>query len=183
MRKTNTLGRETLVTLTKKSTGMLINLLGKLKWPLEKDVFHALMPRITSIPIELCVLDRENRVLTFYRKDDEYDGHHMPGTVLRDNENVSQTVKRLIQSELVGGDVTAPKNIGWTEIPRGNGRGENPTRHEISLLFITHLSSTYHGGGGVFSPFDALPDNILPHHRVLVEKFRQYLEDGKPILG
>ena len=169
--------------LTEQEVRMLVGLLEKLEWPTPKEVFYMIMRRFISIPIELCVLDGNDRVLMFYRKDEEYDGYHMPGTVLRDDETVPQAIKRLIQNELVGSEVTDPKNIGWVEIPRGNGYGNNPTRHEISILFIAHLQGADGGSGGVVFTFDALPENTLPHHRVLAEKFRLYLENGKPILG
>ncbi|MFA6534286.1 MAG: NUDIX domain-containing protein [Patescibacteria group bacterium] len=166
--------------LTQEESLALAELLKKLEWPMDLEVFYALMRKIVSIPIELCVLDDQNRVLTFYRKDAEYDGHHLPGTVLRDNETVPQALRRLIQSELVGGKVTEPQNIGWVEILRGNNPTENPTRHEISLLFLTHLRGTYQGKGGVFSPLYGLPENTLTHHRLLIDRFRQYLRNRQP---
>lgn len=169
--------------LTERQTVLLVELLGKLEWPLDPQVFGALMPKVVSVPIELCVLDDKGRVLTFYRKDSGYDGHHMPGTVLRNNETVPQALKRLVQSELVGGEVTDPKNIGWVEIQKGDGPGQNPARHETSLLFLCRIRGRYRGKGGVFSPLNRLPENTLSHHRVLAAKFRKHLRTGKPILG
>lgn len=172
------------MTLTQQETQTLIELLGKLEWPLQKEVFHALMAKVVSVPIELCVLDGANRILTFYRKDHEYNCHHTPGTVLRNDENVSQAIKRLIESELVGYEITDPKNIGWVEVQRGNHYGGDPNRHEISLVFLAYLiKGEYSGGKGVFSPLDALPEDILSSHRVMSGRVKQYLEDDKPILG
>ncbi|GEM_PF-2803720 len=164
------------------SVPMLVRVLRMLEWPLHPLVFGALMQVTVSVPIELCVLDAEERVLTFYRRD-EYDGHHMPGTVLRNNETVRQAVKRLIRTEVVGGTVTHLKNIGWVEISKGDGRGKNPTRHEISLLFLCRLQGKYRGKGGIFSPLNRLPKDMLGHHRVLVSKSRKYLGTCDPILG
>ena len=169
--------------LTEKKIKLLVSLLNEMEWPLDSRIFHALLQKVPSVPNEFAVLDDQDRMLTFYRKDHEYDGHHMPGTVLRNNETVRQALSRLMESEVVGGLVGEIRNIGWTEIPKGNGPGENPTRHEISLLWLARLRGPYKGKSGIFSPFDDLPANILPHHRVLAGKFRRYLETGKPILG
>ncbi|MBI4094201.1 MAG: NUDIX hydrolase [Candidatus Liptonbacteria bacterium] len=162
---------------------LLAQLMRAARWPLVPPVFGALVSMAVSVPLELCVMDKKGRVLTFYRKDSEYDGHHMPGTVLRDNENVEQALNRLVTSEVVGGEISDPVNVGWIEIPKGSGEGWNPTRHEISLLWMAYLRGEYHGKNGVFSPMDALPPNTLSHHRVLIEKFKKALKTGKPILG
>lgn len=144
---------------------------------MDKDVFHALVSKLITVPIELCILDSENRAFTFYRKDLEYDGHHIPGTVLRDNETVQEALNRLIQSEVVDMEISQPENIGWCEIRRGAGYGENPTRHEISLIFLARLKNAYHGNVGVFSPLDELPDNIIPHHRILLDEVKVHLKN------
>lgn len=149
---------------------------------IDSRIFHAILLKFPSVPIELVVLDQENRVLMFYRKDHEYDGFHMPGTVLRNNETVPQAVDRLLQSEVVGAGIISVENVGVTEISRGTKCGENPTRHEISILYLARLGRSYAGNGGIFSPMDDLPENTLPHHRVLVEKFQKYIKTGKPIL-
>jgi len=161
------------------------HLLNETKWTehgIDPRIFRAGTNKFVSVPVELCVLDKDGRVLTFYRKDDEYDGHHMPGTVLRDNEKMSDAINRLLKSEVVGGKIKDVQNIGVTEIVKGAGPGQNPTRHEISVLFLAYLDGEYKGRDGVFSPMDKLPENILPHHRVLVEKFREFIRTGKPVL-
>ncbi len=160
----------------------LIELLGKMKWPISKDVFHALMPKVVSVPLELCTLDQEGRVLMIHRTDPEYTGYHMPGTVLRDNEDVPTALTRLIHEELSGSPVATPKNIGWVEVKRGTGEGEDQGRHQISLLYLTHIEGAYRGKGEFF-PLDAIPDDTLSHHKMLAEKFRQYILTGLPILG
>ena len=168
--------------LTEQETVELVLLLGKLEWPLDRCVFHALIGKIVSVPQELTVLDDQNRILTFYRKDEEYEGQHQPGTILRDNETVSEALDRLLRSELRGVEIESIENVGWLEIRKGNGPGENPTRHEISLLWLARVKNN-NGIEGVFSPLDRLPENMLSHHRLIAEKVRGYLKTGRPILG
>lgn len=169
--------------LTDKETKKLVELLEKLQWPVPKEVFHVLTRKTITVPLELCVLDDQNRLLTFYRKDEEYDVHHTPGTVLRDNESVSEALKRLIASELVDYNITGPENIGWVYVSRGNDYGQDPNRHEVSLVFMARLAGKESGGSGIFSPLDALPENILFAHHLMAKKLQQYLIDSKPILG
>lgn len=156
--------------LTELEEKSLVDLLRRVQWPVKSDIFKAIANKLVTTPIELAVLDSDNRVLMFYRKDDEYDGCHLPGTVLRDNENVLTAIKRLLQSEVVGGKVTPPISLGWVEITKGNGSGQNPTRHEISLLHVCWLTDPYQGKGGEFFPIDQLPKNTLPHHRILLNE-------------
>jgi len=169
--------------LTQKEERKLVELLEKLEWPVPKEVFHALTRKTVTVPLELCVLDDQNRLLTFYRKDEEYDVHHTPGTVLRDNENIPEALERLISSELVGYNITKPENIGWVYVPRGNEYGQDPNRHEISLVFMARLISKGGEADGVFSSLDALPENILSAHHLMAKKLQQYLIDSKSILG
>lgn len=169
--------------LTEKETKTLVELLEKLEWPVPKEVFHTLTRKTVTVPIELCVLDDQNCLLTFYRKDEEYDVHHTPGTVLRDNESVSEALERLIASELTDYKITEAQNIGWVYVPRGSDYGQDPNRHEISLVFMARLANKESGESGVFSPLDALPENILSAHHLMAKKLQQYLVDGKPILG
>ena len=168
--------------LTEPETLELVHLLEKIEWPVNKQIFHALMTKIISVPMELAVIDDKNRIFTSYRQDTEYDGHHLPGTVLRDNETVPGAICRLLKSELADAKIESIKNIGWIEICRGNDFGKNPTRHEVSLLWLARIKN-YIGKSGVFSPFDQLPKNILSHHRLIAEKVQEYLQTGIPILG
>lgn len=161
--------------LTTSETDLLVTLLQKVTWPLNPRVFRALVNIMVSVPIELAVLNEQNEILMFYRKDKEYDGNHIPGSVLRDNENVSDVLERLRTSEVVGGKISNPVNIGHVEISKGSGSGQNPTRHEISLIYVARLTGPYNGSGR-FYPLDQLPENTLSHHRILIGKVRSWLD-------
>lgn len=172
--------------LTKKEIATLVRLLKKMKWPLPSEVFHALMGKTVSVPLELCIFDEQDHILLFERLDREFNAVLGPGTVLRDNDNdpnLDRAIKRLLAGELRGYRMTYPKNIGWVHVPRGKGHKKNATRHEISLVFFSRLvAGPIHGKAGLY-PLDALPKRIIGYHRVMIKKVAQYLKDGKPILG
>ena len=159
---------------TENEDDILVALLTKVTWPPRPRVFHALVKITITIPIELAVLNERNEILMFYRKDDEYDGNHIPGTVIRDNENISCALERLRTSEIVGGNISNPIDIGHVEIMRGNDPGQNPTRHEVSLIHVAWLTSPYKGNGR-FYPLDQLPENTLSHHQVIIDRVRRWL--------
>jgi ADP-ribose pyrophosphatase YjhB (NUDIX family) len=161
------------MSLTIEEAETLVKLLGKMEWPLPPKVFSAIIGKIVSIPIELVVLDSANRVLMTYREDREYKGWHLPGTVLREPETVLGALERLKTGELRGTEISTPVNIGWVEIPKGDGRGENPTRHEISLVFVARLASKYCGQGKFFD-IDNLPQ-ALSHHYTLLDMVAAHL--------
>ena len=160
--------------LTKEETVVLADLLWKMEWPLSSDVFHALMAKAVSVPIELCVLNNKGEVLMFYRKDPEYDGYNMPGTVLRDTDTVDVALKRLVEKE-VRAEITTPIAIGWMELPRGIGWGMDPARHEISLIHVSHLVGEYTGEGKFF-PMGKLPEHTIVHHRKYMVMIQEYLK-------
>ncbi len=155
--------------LTHAEENVLAELLSRVQWPLPAKVFAALMNKSVSVPIELAVLDDEERVLMIHREDMEYAGHHMPGTVLRDNEDVPKAVQRLLDREVSGVKVNPPLSLGWVEVHKGNGAGQDPNRHQISLLHVCWLKGPYSGPGKFFS-VNRLPKDTLPHHRRLVSE-------------
>ena len=55
--------------LTKEESVELARLLRKAEWPLDTEVFRALVGKTVTTPIELEVRDGEEGVLSFYRKD------------------------------------------------------------------------------------------------------------------
>lgn len=169
--------------LNEQEAQCLVDMSKKIEWPLLKEVFHALVSVVVTVPLELCVLDSQMRALMFYRKDSEYNGYHLPGTVLRNDDTILKALSRLIQNELAGYKITQPENIGWIEVLMGDREGQDPGRHQISLIFIARLDESALVKSGVFFHLDALPSDILTHHRMILEKVKEYLTDGKPLLG
>ncbi|MEK7083884.1 MAG: NUDIX domain-containing protein [Patescibacteria group bacterium] len=160
--------------LTEKENTQLAELLRRAQWPLHPQVFGALMKVSVSVPIELAVLDRKNRVLMIRRNDSEYAGWHMPGTVLRGDEGVPAAIRRLLDEEAKA-EVTPPVYVDWTEIPKGTGPRQDPNRHQISLVYVCWLLKPYRSRQSQFFPLLSLPEKTLPHHRVLAEKVITHL--------
>ena len=159
---------ETLPTLTDQEKEMLAGLLRRLKPPYGPKVFPAWVENFVTTPVEMAVFNSDRQILLVYREDPEYKGWHSPGTILRDEEDVPTALERLINGELGGAKVTRPVPLGWVEVHRGNGLGQNPTRHEISLLhacFVQNLSLS--GKDRLFS-IDQLPENTLTHHKEVI---------------
>ena len=168
--------------LSHSETKELVKLIEKLEWPLPKPIFHALLGKIVSVAIELCILDDKQNILTFYRNDHEFVGHHTPGTVIRDSDkSIEEALDRLIRTELKDYKISGPENIGWVHVSKGIGRGKNPTRHEVSLIYLAHVASGC--GEGVFSPITRPPKDILSHQKVMLEKVSGYLKERIPLAG
>lgn len=151
------------------------------------EIWHQLVKKFITVPIELCILNEENKVFLVYRKDREFDGYHMPGTVINDWETVDEACNRLIKKEVAEGaglTITTPISIGWLEVRRGNKPEESKTRNAISLLHVAKVfGKPLLKEGSGFYAFDALPENTLGHHKYILTFFEKYLDDGQIILG
>lgn len=156
------------MSLTKAEETELARLLGKIEWPLPKEVFHALTPKIITVPIELAVFNNERKVLLLPRPDDDTEftpgGLHLPGTAVQRGETVAIAMKRLLSNEVIS-SVEPPRALGYMEI----GIDLAPTRPALSLLFATRLSGSYTSTGKFFDP-EGLPENTLRHHLVLTRE-------------
>ncbi len=159
--------------LTNTEQLQLANLLKRVQWPLHPEVFDALMNTVVSVPIELAVFNDNGHILMMYRKDHAYEGWHIPGTVLRHTEDVSHAIERLLTHE-VKMSVTPPVQLGYTEIKRGNAFGEDPNRHQISLLHVCWTRGTIHSEHQFFPP-TRLPEETLSHHKKLIQKIMERL--------
>lgn len=154
----------------------LTALLRRMKWPLPRHVFYALVHNTVSVAIELIVFDADGNILIEYRKDTEYDGYALPGTVLRQNEDVLVALRRLEEMEIKS-RVTDITDLGWKEILQGIGEGRDRYRHYIPLLYACRLTGEY-TGVGEFYPWDQLPATILSHEKAIIEEVVQRLKES-----
>ena len=91
---------------------------------------------------------------------------HLPGSIIRKNETMRQTVRRTAKKEL-NINVKIKKYIGTYE-------NLNSFRHDISHWFlVSHIS-------GKFKPdfqsnelrfFKKIPKNVVPHHKKMIKNF------------
>ena len=128
------------------------------------------MSSFVSVPIELAIFNKNDQILLTYREDEEYQGFHMPGTVLQNNETVPNALERLFNTEIKGLKLSEPKSIGWLEINKGSGEGKNNSRHEISLLHQCMLIEPDNETKYNFFELSKLPENTLPHHSKIIRE-------------
>jgi len=176
--------------LNEKEKALLVELLEKIdSTEIRGDIWHELVKKFVTVPIELCVVDDKNRVLLIKRpaNDPELKGrpYHMPGTVLNDWETVEEARERLIETEVVPVGVlgvTEPKPIGWFEVSKE--QTYFTTRHTVALLHIAHFHGEYLNTEDVgFFDMDSIPDNTVEAHKIFVGIFKKFLKDGNFILG
>ncbi len=163
------------MSLSKTEEIELARLLGKMEWPLPKEVFHALVPKIITVPIELAVFNKNGFVLMLPRPEDDIEFTpgtlHMPGTVVRLGETIEHAMERLLSGEVVS-TVSPPRELGYLQI----GQDLAPTRPALSLLFATRLLGPHVGKGAFYDPVN-LPDQTMTHHRVLISNIMSRVRD------
>ncbi|MBP9866836.1 MAG: NUDIX hydrolase [Candidatus Pacebacteria bacterium] len=151
------------------------------------SVWHSLVKKFITVPIELCIFDEQNRILLVYRKDSEFDGYHMPGSVVNDWETVEEAKERLIREEItipLGIEISEVEAIGWLDSPKDSWPGEPSTRHGILLLHVARYKGIFIPKEGTnFFALSELPDNTLGCHRFIIPFFERYLKTGQIVLG
>lgn len=86
--------------LTPKEIKVMVQLLKKAYSPFPYTVFIALCKIVPMIAIDVAIMLDKNRVLLTHRKDDFYNGWHIPGSILRYKESPNDAIKRVCQKEL-----------------------------------------------------------------------------------
>jgi rhodanese-related sulfurtransferase len=145
-------------------------------------VWHALVTKVPTVPIELIVLDDQNRVLLVYRDDAEFKGWHHPGSVWNDWETIPERRQKLIEGEVINGigiQITEPVSIGWMGVYRGNGPDNSFTRNACALMHTAYLIGEFTSSEKYrFFSFDEIPDDTLSHHKFMLRRVAEYLKTG-----
>jgi ADP-ribose pyrophosphatase YjhB (NUDIX family) len=174
--------------LQKEEKEQLVTLLEKIEnTEIKGEIWHQLVKKFITVPIELCVLDKENKILMVYRKDQEFDGYHLPGSVVNDWETVEEALVRLVKKEItddIGIEITNPLAIGWVDSPKDSWPSDPSTRHGVLLLHVARFQGVFTPKDGVnFFAFDELPENTLGCHKFLIPFFERYVNNNLPVLG
>lgn len=152
--------------MTQKEISLLINLLKKLK---REKLTPPNMPftlwrtiiSIVPIPSVEVIITRSGKdFLLTYRKDQDWDGWHIPGGFILPRESIENACQRVAQKEL-GMKVEFQKIVSafsWPDSPYGN---------DFSLICI--CSTGEEPKVGKF--FTEIPEKIVSHHREFLEKF------------
>jgi|SRR3989344_153494 len=168
--------------LTKTEETTLITLLEKLTPPYPPEIFHAICQSFVTVAIELAVIRTRRNVKEIFlieRHDADFNGWHLPGSVILPSETVEDKVANLISSE-VGDIVNTATFIRWFEFMKGEGANECARGQEFGLLYTLHISETVEIGkeikNGIFVSLKETPSNIwqniLPHHKTIIEFLR-----------
>lgn len=140
-------------------------------WPLPRQVFYALAPKILSVAVELAVYNDSGHILLVPRPEDDPEfaagALHMPGTLVRPDDTLEEAIDRLLTSE-VGDNVSEVSSLGYLHVPRHLA----PTRPAIALLHVARLTGTYVGSGAFYDPAN-LPEHTLRHHRAMIATIEQ----------
>lgn len=114
--------------LSAKEEKDLIKLLKKVKLPAPYSVFRALCKSVPMVAVNLAVMPDDQHLLLTHRKDEFYDGWHIPGSILRYKENPKSVLKRVSHQE-VGMKIKSPQFINY--FMENDKRGQ-----ELVLLFV-----------------------------------------------
>lgn len=149
-----------------------------------KELFHAIASGLKTTPVEMVPVTGDNRVLMNYRKDSEFTGWHFPGTVIMRNTDSKQEAIKRLRSELkkVGVEISHTIEIGTSDVTKGNGPGENPTRGELAIHFIAFIDNepdlTKSPLWKLF-PINDLPKGTLSHHLGIRDDAQEWLAQNR----
>jgi hypothetical protein len=164
------------MTLTTKEEKQLLDLMGKIKFPVSKEIFDAWCSNFTINTVELAVI-RINKsgvkeIFLTYRQDQFFDGWHIPGSVVLPTETVESKLKKLINKEFADMVVSEPKFFCWFE--RVVGRDKELRGQEMGLLFCADFLDRFvESEKEKFFSFDTIPSNLIEEHKVLIESLKK----------
>lgn len=141
--------------LTPKEIKELVRLLQKIKSPFPYPIFIALCKKIAMVAVDVAVMPDKNRVLLTYRKDDFYDGWHIPGSIMRHGEEPIDVFKRVCREELFL-KINKPRFVGCFN--NYDVRG-----HAFTLLYI--MRPTKKPETGKYFKISEPPANLVSTHK------------------
>ena len=134
-------------------------------------IFESFFPILTMAVCELAVvrkIDGVDNVLMWRRKDEHYEGWHMPGGYVLVGESDEEWIKRVLAKE------TRLALKFHFFIRRFNiNRTCGIINHFIANFFLCEVEGE--PSGGRFFPLTEVPDDTLENHKLYVEHLRAYL--------
>lgn len=168
--------------LTDGENRQLVELLGKLSWPVDPGVFDALCENLSVTPVELAVVRKGPRgpeVFMVYRKDKFFTGWHITGSIVRPGRTVDDVLRDIVSRE-VGVSLAEPlfEFIRFRQFMKGEGPNQSRRGQEVSLihsLFLPEGTEVHLDAGRKFFPLHDVPGDTLEHHKVVLADIREYL--------
>lgn len=154
---------------------LLLELLKDVGWQRTgKDILEQILfPIFPAVPSECAIvrhINKEPHVLLWYRDDEHYKGHHMPGKYLLRGEDDKVWVERTIAAE------TGLTLKRFEFIRRFNTRPETGwvPGQQIGHLWYCEVEMEGESREGEFYPLTALPEDTLGHHKKYMEYLRAF---------
>jgi len=142
--------------LTPEEEKKLVALLKKVRLPTSYPVFKALCKSVPMVAIDIAVMPDAEHILLTYRKDEFFNGWHIPGSILLYQETVVHALRRVIRTELKI-KVSKPKFLNYISY------GEN-REHGVALLFVVKPKKKGVVQNGKFFNLRNLPPNTIKVH-------------------
>jgi len=155
------------------------------EFPIPYHAFVAMCRKFITVPLELAVIrwDGDKRqVYVVSRKagDKEFPAgmQSLPGAVLIPLLSRPKVLARLIARELGGrAALINLRMVQAFDIPQGTAFGENPSRHELGLLYVAELDpKTTIDGSGQWHTLGNDTSNVLSHHQLYLSHLLDHPE-------
>lgn len=142
----------------------LVRLLKKVRLPAPYPVFIALCKSVPMIAVDLAFISDDGRVFLTHRKDEFYEGWHIPGSILTTGESVKHAIKRVARKELGIDSLKSEfvNHIYYNDI-RESG---------ISLLFA--VSSKSEPKGGKYFSLNKIPKNFINDQMGVMDALKKW---------
>ena len=144
------------------------------------EVFDAICEYLITTPIELAVLKlggNDSEILMVYREDKYFTGWHMPGSVVLPGRTAEGIFPVLLRREL-GLEFARlrnkPKFVISMDVMKGSGPDQCNRGQEVNRLYTLWLEEAeaeliQPDDHRRFFPLNRIPDDVLPHHRTMIE--------------
>lgn len=152
--------------MTAAEIAQLVSLLGKLRTDnllppnMPFDVWKALHQIVPIPAVEVIITSSGKNFLLTYRKDEYWDGWHIPGGYMQYRESIPNACKRIVQKEL-GMDVEFTKLIDAFMWP------DHPYSSALSLVCVCTTADEPNDGEW----FTDIPNPMILHHGRFLEEF------------
>lgn len=152
----------------------LIKMLEQVGWQKTgKEIFEAIMFGIfPAVPSECAIVREINgvpHVLMWYRNDNDYTGHHMPGKYMIRGQSDEEHVRYTLLNET---GLTLRK---MEFIRRFNTRPDTGWVSGQQIAQFWYCQADGEPIKGTFYPLTALPEDTLGHHRKYIDCLRAFL--------
>lgn len=128
------------------------------------SVWKAIQDLVPTPAVEVLITNTDKDFLLIHRKDEHWNGWHIPGGFMLHKESIEKACNRLANKEL-GISVKFEKIITaymWPDHPYGS-----------PISIVCKCNTDQKSKAGKF--FTEIPPNMVPHHGSFVKQFLQYI--------